>query len=120
MITPRLQRDRSLAGAVLVEDEDPRKQVPIKDATVILSDEGTTVRAQSDAAGFFRLKWRRMPWSGEEMTLRFEHPDYSPLEVKKESLSDELLIARLWPSPFAKKPQLDDWEQVGNIRIRYG
>jgi len=123
VITPKLRRDRSLTGAVLVEDEDPRKQSPIKDATIILtdgSDEGT-VRARSDAAGFFRLSWQRMPWRGQEMTLRFEHPDYSPLEVTKESLTDDLLIARLWPSPFAKKAPTDGSEiPVSNIRIRYG
>jgi hypothetical protein len=116
---PRLQRDQSLAGVVLVADKDPRKQLPIQDVKIALSVDGTSARTQSDASGFFRLNWRGKPWGGEEMTLRFEHPEYLPLEVTQ-SLSDELQIARLTPSPSARKAQVADPEvPVANIRIRY-
>jgi hypothetical protein len=116
---PRLKRDRSLVGAVLVANEDARKQLPIPNVEITVSGGGATTHAKSDASGFYRLTWRHEPWEGDEVALRFQHPEYAPLEVTKPA-GNEFYIARLTPmTPVRKDPETGPEVPVANIRIRY-
>ena len=119
-------RPRTIAiqGAVIRKDQDPRKQLPISDVAVTASDGMLHVSAQSDASGYFDLKFKENVWPGQTLTLTFRNPDYDPVdmtvhvglrhEVKK------LYIAAMTPvAPEAtpnsnKKPSV-----VANVRIRY-
>jgi hypothetical protein len=115
---PHLRRERSLSGAVLIANEDPRKQLPVPNVQVTITIDGTSARAKSDASGYYRLIWRGEPWGGREATLTFAHPEYLPLEVTQ-GLRDEFYIARL--KPAARPPDRDAGPEVPvkNIRIRY-
>ena len=116
---PRLKRERSLAGSVLVASADPRKQLPVSDAEITAVAGDTVVRTNSDSSGFFRLRWRATVWPGEQVTLRFRHPDYQPLEITR-SLNDQLCIARMKSSASVKDPQSRGPEVfVSDIRVRY-
>jgi hypothetical protein len=119
-LSPGLGREKSLAGAVLVADADPRKQSPIPDVEVTADIAGVATRANSDAAGFFRLSGRgRRTWRGEQVTLRFRHPGYEPLAITQ-PLSGELCIARMQPTARAQSQATRASEiSVADIRVRY-
>ena len=89
--------DRSLAGAVLTANADPKKQLPLPNVEITAEAGGTTVRTKSDASGFFQMKWRPAVWPGEQVTFRFRHPDHQPLEITR-PLDDQLYIARMTSS----------------------
>ena len=116
---PRFGRERSIAGAVLTADADPRKQLPVPNVEITAEAGGVTAWTRSDSSGFFRAKWRSGIWRGEQVTLRFRHPDYQPLEITQ-PLSDELYIARLTSSTSVKGPESTQREvSVADIRVRY-
>jgi hypothetical protein len=116
---PRIKRERSLAGAVLIANVDPRKQVAVPNVEITAEAGGTAARAKSDSSGFFRLTWRARVWQGEKVTLRFRHPDYQPLEITQ-TLGNQLYIARMTPSPSVKDLESHGEEiSVADIRVRY-
>jgi hypothetical protein len=116
---PDLGRERSLIGAVLMANTDPRKQLPVRNVEITAEAGGTAARAKSDAAGFFRLSWPGRAWGNEQVTLRFRHPDYLPLEVTV-PLNDQFYIARLTSSASLNDMQSDGSKgTVANIRVRY-
>ena len=119
MVTPRVMRERSVAGAVLVASADPRKQLPVENVEITAEAHGMSARAKSDSSGFFRVTWRDGVWRGEQITLRFRHPDYQPVEITQ-PLSGQLYIARLNPTSSGADPESNGPEvPVANIRIRY-
>jgi hypothetical protein len=83
-----------------------------------------TVKTQSDASGYFNLKFRENVWPGQTVTLSFRNPDYESYDMVLHpgirSTTQKLYVAELTPiapeaAPrAAKKPSL-----VSNIRIRY-
>ena len=111
-------RERSLAGAVLSANPDPRKQLPVPNVEITADAGGTAARAKSDASGFFRLSWRARVWQGEKVTLRFRHPDYQPLEITQ-PLSQQLYIARMTSIASVKALESNAAEMsVADIRLR--
>jgi hypothetical protein len=117
--SPRMKRERSLSGAVLTSNEDPRKQLPIPNVEVTADAGGTPLRTRTDATGFFRLTWRARLWLGETLTIQFRHPDYQPVQITK-PLTNDLLIARLTPSVAPQDTERRGSEvSLSNIRVRY-
>jgi hypothetical protein len=117
--THLFRRDRTLAGAVLTANADPRKQLPVPNVEITVEANGTTIETKSDSAGFFQLKWRPVIWPGEEITLRFRHPDYQPLEMTR-PIRDQLYIARMTSTGSAADVEAPGPETaVGDIRVRY-
>ena len=104
----------SIQGAILRKDSDPRKELPIGNATVTATDGLMTVQTQSDASGYFNLKFRANVWPGQTVTLSFRHPDYDAYDLTLHpgirSTAQKLYIAELTPI----RPSI-----VSNIRIRY-
>lgn len=116
---PRFRRERSLAGAVLMANADPRKQLPVPNVEITAEAGGTAARAKSDASGFFRLNWPAGVWRGEQVTLRFRHPDYQPVDITR-PLTGELYIARMKSSSSVKDVESDGHEvTLTGIRVRY-
>jgi len=119
MELPHIVRERSLAGAVLIANADPRKQLPVPNVEITAEVGETAARAKSDSSGFFRLSWRARIWQGEKITLRFRHPDYQPLEITQ-PLGSQLYVARMTPSASIKDLEPNSPEiSVTDIRIRY-
>jgi hypothetical protein len=111
--------DRSLTGAVLTANADPKKQLPIPNVEITAEAGGTIVRTKSDASGFFRMKWRPGVWPGEQVTFRFRHPEHQPLDITR-PLNDQLYIARMTSSAAVENLQLHSEEiSIGDIRVRY-
>ncbi len=116
---PRFGWKKSLSGAVLTANSDPRKQNPIPNVEITAAAGGTVARTKSDASGFFQMDWRAGVWPGEQVKLSFQHSDYQPLEITR-SLSDQLYIARLNPLPPSLNPESPAPEiLLGDLRIRY-
>jgi hypothetical protein len=115
---PRVRREKSLAGAVLIANADPRKQLPVANVEITAEAGGTAARAKSDAAGFFRLTWPSVIWRGEQVTLRFRHPNYQPLDVTR-PLANELYIARMASSASVKDVPDRNEVSLTGIRVRY-
>jgi hypothetical protein len=109
----------SLRGAVIKQDEDPRRQSPIADVEVSV-DSGVTVSpVKSDFSGYFKLTMPRRILPGRPITLRFRHPDYRPLDLK-ESVSDKIYVVHMIPVHEAATAQPSHPEiAVANVFVRY-
>lgn len=128
VLVVRTQRWRprtiSIQGAVIRKDADPRKELPVGNATVTATDGLMTVRAQSDASGYFSLKFRENVWPGQTVTLSFRSPDYEAYDLTLRpgirSTTQKLYIAALTPVGPEPPPRANrKLSVVSNIRIRY-
>jgi hypothetical protein len=109
----------TLAGVVLRQDSDPRKQLPIEDVKITATQGDRSVVAQSDAAGLFRLKLPNGGWREQRVSLGFRHPGYRPMELTPQ-MNGELYVARMTPVPAAVAPPPNAPEiAVKEVRIRY-
>jgi hypothetical protein len=118
----RLSRPKpvSVEGAVLREDTDPRKQVPIDGVSVSVTGGMSIADTKSDASGLFHVTLRPGIIPGQTLNLRFSHVDYKPLELTLNP-QGQLVIARLKPEsrPAVEKPGGPDEPVKTDIRVRY-
>jgi hypothetical protein len=108
-----------LRGAVIRQDQDPKKELPISDVEVSALSNGAVIgEASSDSSGFFAVALRTRVWIGRAITLKFKHADYEPLELH-EFAGDKLYLAHLEPvarePSNARRPDI----VVSNMLIRY-
>jgi hypothetical protein len=109
----------TIAGAVTVQDADPRKQLPMTGVEVSVANNLSEAPVKSDSSGFFSLKLRQGVRRGHAMTLMFRHPDYHPLDLP-EFAGDKLYIARLTPlSKNTDKVPNQPLIVVGNVHVRF-
>ena len=113
-----------IKGAVILRDDDTRRELPISDVVVTASDGATSATTQSNASGYFNLPFSGGVWPRQAVILSFRHPDYEPLNMEIQSsfrtAAKELYIAKMVP-----KTKLPDASTEGrltvvsNIRVRY-
>jgi hypothetical protein len=120
----------SIAGAVLRQDSDLSKQLPIANAQVFVghasgdeSDDDPRYDlsagvATTDAAGQFRLKMRDDVYVGQLATVHVRHPDYLPLDIP-EVLGDRLYVIRMAPVKSTDDSSLKATMVLSDIRVRY-
>lgn len=113
----------TLTGVVLRQDPDPRKQVPIPNVKIEASDGERSADAESDTAGFFKLKLTNGGWRGRPVTLAFQHPEYRPMEVEplaRQKIERELYVVRLTPNvaPAVTPVSLHEIG-IKDARVRY-
>src|SRR5579864_2036061 len=70
----QIRKPIMLQGAVLAQDTDPRKELPIADAEVFAEDGSVMGMAKSDASGFFRVTLPKEVRRGQAIALHFRHP----------------------------------------------
>jgi hypothetical protein len=112
-----IRRPISLMGAVMVQDTDTRKELPIADVEVSAQDHLSTGTAKSDVSGFFRLTLPQGVARGHAIVLHFRHAGYKPLDVH-DFVGDKLYLAHMEPAipkPVAHQPET----KVSNVRVRY-
>ncbi|HZW96663.1 MAG TPA: hypothetical protein VFF64_27210 [Candidatus Eremiobacteraceae bacterium] len=107
-----------LRGAILVQDADPRKQLPIAHVAVSVSDDLALFPTTSDSSGLFVLELRKLIRRGHPIVLHFSDPQYRPL-VLKDFVSDKLYIVHLVPVSSEPAPQGHPAVKVANVRVRY-
>ncbi len=112
-------RPVTLKGAVLSQDEDPQKQLPIADVEITGSNGAAVSNATSDSSGFFSLTLPKELRIRQSVKLKFRHPDYQPLDLN-EFVGNKLYIVHMIPLPRPTRPAPKQPETViSNVRVRY-
>jgi hypothetical protein len=115
----RAHRSTSLQGAIVVQDADVRKRIPISGVEVSEVNGLAIEPVKSDSSGFFLLKLRRGMRRGHAVTLLFQHPNYRPLELH-EYIGDQLYVIQMVPKSVAPASAVGQPERkIGNVRVRY-
>jgi hypothetical protein len=119
LVTVRKARPIVIRGAVLSEDTDPQKQLPIADVQITGTNGLMVSSCKSDSTGFFSLTLRRGLRRRQPVTLRFRHPDYQPLDLN-EFVGDKLYVARMVLLSRQTHAESDHPKvTVSNVRVRY-
>jgi hypothetical protein len=107
-----------LNGAVLRQDNDPNKQLPLAGVQIIAINELGSGRSQSDASGFFSLTLPKGLRRRQPVLLQFRREGYQPLDWH-DFISDKNYIARMVPLRQESVAQSRTESPVSNPRIRY-
>jgi hypothetical protein len=109
----------TVTGAVITQDDDTRKQLPIADAEIIAADGLLVGETKSDSSGFFKLTLPKGVRRGDPVSLKFRHADYQPLDFK-EFVGDKLYIAHM---VLIRRENRDQANHpaiiIGNVLVRY-
>lgn len=113
----RLREVVSITGAVLREDPDPGKQIPIQNVQVTLLDDLARQPAASNASGLFKLNLREAILRGRSVTMELRHADYQPLIVS-EQIANHLYVFRMTPLNRSA-PASGPLVPITDIRVRF-
>jgi hypothetical protein len=118
----RNSRPVSLMGAVVSQNGDTKKELPIAGVQIIAVSGTLAGDCKSDSSGFFSLTLSPEVVPGQSVTLRFRHPEYLPLDLN-EPADDKLYVARMVPRP-PRPPQSPTQStgsqvRVANVSARY-
>lgn len=112
-----------IEGAVIQQDPDTKKELPIADVLITASDGVVSASTLSDAAGHFKLVLQRGVLSGQPVEVTLKHPDYEPLgftvETGRLMIPDKLYVAAMVPLPRTMAAGSGRESVVSNIRVRY-
>jgi hypothetical protein len=112
-------RPLSLAGAVMRQDADPRKELPLADVQVSALSNGSVIgTGKSDASGFYTIVLRTRLWIGRAVLLQFRHADYQPLD-QKDFIGDKVYVAKMLPLSHETNTAKRADVVVSNIQVRY-
>lgn len=109
-----------LMGAVVIQNKDPRKELPIEGVQVTASGGVAPERTYSDSSGLFSFTFRkRLILRHPIITLGFKHSDYEPLRMHLQ-MSDQLIVAELSPvvQPKVVTENLPQ-QTITNVVVRY-
>lgn len=109
-----------VVGAVIAQNEDPRKELPIANVEVTASDGASVTRTKSDTNGYFAFSFRkRLLRPHPVIMLRFSHPDYQAADLTANPGGD-LTIAKLVSSkPLQPSDSGAPQQTIGNVTVRY-
>lgn len=108
-----------MQGAVVRDDRDPNKQLPISDARIFVGDSVALGATTSDSSGYFTLKLPPTIRAGQNITISFVHRDYQPLHLVQ-TVGSELIIARMMPrSRIPQGQPKQPATKVSNVKVRY-
>jgi hypothetical protein len=119
-------RTVTLQGAVLRQDPDPGRRLPVAGVTVTATDGMMTTSTQSDPSGYFRLRFRERLWPGHTLQLMFRKADYKDFDLAVpmtySGAGDKLYVAALTPLAAEKETENAAGKKasvVSNVRIRF-
>src|ERR1700690_3073 len=110
----------ALRGAIIQQNEDPKKQSPITDVEITALDNFSIAAAKSDFSGYFKLILKPGVKRGQVITLQFRHSDYQSVEMK-EGVGDKLYIVSMVPllHDDAETSPTRPQAPVANVFVRY-
>ena len=109
----------SVQGAVIRQDADLRKQIPIADVEISTANVFGASTCKSDASGFFWLELPAGIAPGQSVTLLFRHPGYHSLELNAVA-GDKIYVARMIPDSREASDAKDHPDiVVANVDVRY-
>ena len=107
-----------IRGAVVTQDPDPTKQLPIADVQVKLRSGPITATAKSDDSGYFSIALPSTVQAGQPLAIQFHHPEYQPADLSG-SVQDRLYIARLLPTVRPVETPRNPETKIENIVAKY-
>jgi len=107
-----------LKGAVLREDKDTNKQLPLADVQITAINALGSAHSQSDSLGFFSLTLPKGLRRRQPVLLQFRHKDYQPLD-RDDFIGDKIYIARMTPLHQETVAESHTNTAITNTRIRY-
>jgi len=108
----------TLKGAVLRQDIDPNKQLPLGDVQITAINSLGSGHAQTDSMGFFSLTLPSGLRRRQPVLLQFRRKDYKPLDWD-DFISDKIYVARMIPLRQETMAESHSDAAVSNPRIRY-
>jgi hypothetical protein len=108
----------TLKGAVLRQDRDPNKQLPLADVQITAINALGSATSRSDSSGFFSLTLPKGLRRRQQVILKFRHEDYQPLNLD-DFIGDKLYIARMLPTHRETIADSRSESPISNTRIRY-
>jgi hypothetical protein len=119
VVAVRKARPITLRGAVLSQDADPQKQLPIGDVQITGTNGRAVATGKSDPSGFFSLTLPKELRRRQSVKLQLRHPDYQPLDLD-EYVANKLYIVHMVPRVGHVQGKSDRPEiVVSNVRVRY-
>jgi len=108
-----------LKGAVLRQDSDPNKQLPIADVEITATNNLGMGSSRSDPSGFFSIALPKGLRRRQRVMLRFRHQDYQPLDLD-DFVGDKIYVARMLPIRQETSAETHHPEVVvSSARVRY-
>ena len=107
-----------LRGAVLRQDLDPNKQLPLGDVQITAINGLGSGHAESDSMGFFSLTLPTGLRRRQPVLLQFRRKDYKPLDWD-DFISDKNYVAHMIPLRQETIAESHSDAAVSNPRIRY-
>lgn len=108
----------TLRGAVLREDGDPNRQLPLADVEVMATNALGTATITSDSSGLFALKLPMGLRRRQAVVLRFRREGYEPLD-SNDFIGDKLYVERMRPIRQEADIPSASAAPISNTRIRY-
>lgn len=120
VVLPRSIRGRPpvIQGAVLKQDADARKQLPIPDVAISVANDPTGGIYRANTSGAFSLTLPQHVRPGDFVTLRFRHPEYQPLDITQ-AATDKLYVVRMIPLHKIEEESNTPKITVANLVARY-
>jgi hypothetical protein len=106
-----------LRGAVLQQDRDPNKQLPLADVQITATNALGSGHSTSSPSGFFSLTLPKGLRRRQQVLLQFRHKDYQPLDLD-DFIGDKTYIARMVPVHQDSDESASE-SIIANTRIRY-
>lgn len=114
------QQTVRLVGAVITQDADPRKQLPVAGVQITAADGSRIIHDNSDSSGGFTILLHRRLLRGKRVVLlHFRHSDYEPLDLTVE-VAGQITVAALksLKRPAAVQDNVPQ-HTVANVMVRY-
>lgn len=109
----------TLQGAVIRQDKDTDKELPIADVQITAITGSRITRTTSDPSGFFAITLPRGFRRREPVELDFRHAEYRPLNLH-EFVQNKVYVVHMQPIPSERVVTPSHPEiLVGNVRVRY-
>ena len=93
---PNSSESMSIRGAVVQQDSDPSKQLPISGVDISAANDLSVSATTSDSLGFFNLSLRPEVKPGTHIALKFRNSDYKTLDLSVVA-GDQLYVAHMTP-----------------------
>jgi hypothetical protein len=108
----------TLRGAVLHEDRDPNRQLPLADVQIVATNALGSGSSKSDSSGFFTLTLPKGLRRRQAVLLSFRHEGYQSLDLN-DFIGDKIYVARMIPLHQDTNAESRTGSAISNTRIRY-
>ena len=114
---PNVRQPMFIRGAIIQQDTDPAKQLPISDVEVTADNNLVVSGTSSDNSGFFSLSLRPEITPGTPILLKFRNSDFKPLDLQV-TASDQIYVAHMAPV-HEEAPSHGPEVSVSGVSVRY-